>query len=90
MGKGGIAEVSLANSNGGKKLLGKDIVINESKGETLLQTILLEQGVIMSLKEDCYGFIQSIKRKGHVYFHYSHLLPTCDRKNVKIHYFYNT
>jgi len=84
LGKGDIVQVTLGTANGGRKLLGKDIVVIESKEEKMLQTIPLEQGVIISLKEDCYGFIQSIKRKEHVYFHYSHLLPSCDRKDVKI------
>lgn len=83
-GKGDIVQVNLASSNGGRKLLGKDIILIESREEKMLQTIPLEEGVIVSLKDDCYGFIQSTKRKEHVYFHYSHLTPSCDRKDVKI------
>jgi len=66
----------------GKKLLAKEIIILESHEEKILQNIEKEQGVIVSLKnESYYGFIQSIKRKEHVYFHYSHLI---DPSLVKI------
>jgi len=80
IGRYDVVECSL---NGiGKKLLAKNISILESHEEKLLQNIEKEQGVIISLKnESYYGFIQSIKRKEHVYFHYSHVI---DPSQIKV------
>lgn len=83
LGRGDIVELTLGTTNGGKKLLGRDIIVIESREEKMLEESTVEQGVIVSLKDE-YGFIRSTTRREHMYFHFSHLTSDTLQKNVRV------
>jgi len=72
--RGDLVEFTLVTDRRSSKIFTRNIVMIQSfKEKKMLEEATLEKGIIISLKED-YGFLRSISRREHVYFHFSHVV----------------